>query len=93
MNNQQSPQSSKEEISDFVKKIKDGTIPVVVNERPTGNKYHRYGSLKKFDKLVASNKVSDRVKAAQMGYGIDKLADDTNPMVQQAVIDYLKQKE
>ncbi len=78
------------EVSEFVKKIKDGTIPFIISNKPTRGKYDKYGSIKEFDKLVDSKKVSDRVKAAKMGYGLEKLMDDDNQRVLKAVWDYLK---
>lgn len=73
-------------MSEFTKRIQDGTISVSISEKPTGNKYHRYGSLKKFDALVDSKRVEDRLKALEMGYGLDKLADDVSPTVQKALL-------
>lgn len=75
-------------ISEFVRKIKDGTIQFVVSQHPSGNKYHKYGSLKALDELVDSASPEDRIKAARMGYGLDKLMDDDNDSVLQAVWEF-----
>lgn len=75
-------------ISEFVRKIKDGTIPFVVSQQPIRNKYHKYGSLKRFDELVDSANPEDRIKAARMGYGLEKLMDDEDDGVLQAVWEF-----
>ncbi|MBP5677923.1 MAG: hypothetical protein J6W88_05460 [Bacteroidales bacterium] len=76
--------------SEFVKKIKNGEIPFVVSMTPARNKYHKYGSLESMDKLVDSPNPADRIKAAQMGYGLEKLMDDTDDSVLNAVWEYMK---
>lgn len=72
-------------ISEFVRKIKDGTIPFVVLPYPSRNKYDMYGSIKKFDELVDSANPEDRIEAARMGYGLEKLMDDDDHNVLKAV--------
>lgn len=44
-----------------------------------------YGDIEGLDKLVDSEKVSDRVKAANASYGLDKLIDDKSWRVRLAV--------
>lgn len=76
-------------MSEFTKKIQDGTIPVIISKTPYRGEYHIYGSLKKFDQLVDSPNIEDRIKAAKMGYGLEKLMDDPNTEVQNAVMAFL----
>ena len=77
-------------MSEFVKKIKDGTIPIKVSNIPYRNKYHKYGSIKKLDQLVDSPDINDRIKAVQMAYGLEKLMDDPSPEVRIALIELIK---
>lgn len=74
-------------MSEFDKKYRDGTIQSFVSNQPTRN---RYGTILDVDKLVDSRKVSDRVNAVQMGYGLDILMDDPSPKVQKALLDFMK---
>lgn len=82
-----------EHVSEFVKKIKNGEISFVVSKIPYGNKYHLYGSIKIWDKLVDSPNPEDRIKAAQMGYGLEKLMDDTDDRVLNAMWEYLNPQD
>lgn len=82
-----------EHISEFVRKIQNGEIPFVVSKTPARNKYHKYGSLKTLDKLVDSPDLEDRIKAAKMGYGLEKLMDDNDDRVLNAVWGYTKPQD
>ena len=77
-------------MSEFTKKIQDGTIPVKVSNIPYRGKYHKYGSIKKFDQLVDSPDINDRIKAVQMAYGLEKLMADPSPEVQEALLELIK---
>ena len=44
-----------------------------------------YGEIEELDKLVDSEKVSDRVAAARICYGLEKLIDDKSWIVRLAV--------
>ncbi len=80
-------------VSEFVKRIKNGEIQIVVSKTPYRNKYHKYGSLKTLDKLVDSPNPEDRIKAAQMGYGLEKLMDDSDNRVLNAVWEYMRPRD
>ena len=49
------------------------------------DEYQQYGSYPDMDKMVDSPKIEDRIRMAEMGYGIDKLKDDPDPRVRLAV--------
>ena len=48
-----------------------------------------YGSFSDLDKLVDSSDVNDRLRAVELGYGLDKLKDDADPRVRAFVSDAL----
>lgn len=49
--------------------------------------FHEYGSFPEFDSLVDSSDIRMRVRAARLGYGVDKLKDDSSIRVRKAVAD------
>ena len=75
---------------EFAKMISDSSVPLVIDESKPRNRYHMYGSIKAYDKLVDSTNIEDRLKAVEMGYGIEKLMDDESQEVRGKVEDYIK---
>ncbi|MBO4587701.1 MAG: hypothetical protein J5711_02220 [Bacteroidales bacterium] len=78
---------------EFAKMISDSSVPLVIDESKPRNRYHMYGSIKAYDKLVDSSKVSDRLKAIELGYGIEKLMDDASVRVRHKVEEYIRENK
>lgn len=51
----------------------------------------QYGTDPKLDRLVESKKISNRIKAAEQGYALDKLTNDFNEVVRNAAYEYLNE--